>query len=72
MDIIQLDSGKTGTVYAISTTHTLHRIRGLCSKLPYGSESWGVIPIGDGFKQVTIGETHMYVVADNGTVFKYP
>lgn len=68
---MQLDSGKTGTVYAISTTHTLHRMRGLCSKLPHGSKIWNKIPIGAGFRQVTIGDTHMYLVAVNGSVFKY-
>ena len=71
MDILKLDTGKTGTVYAISTAHALYRVRGLCSKLPYGSKSWGLVPIGGGVKHVTIGDTHMYVVANNGTVFKY-
>ncbi|CAB4025276.1 Hypothetical predicted protein, partial [Paramuricea clavata] len=69
-DMAQLDSGATGAVYAISMNHTLYRLNGICWKLPWGTKNWKeVIP--HPFKHVTIGDTHTYIVADNGTVWKF-
>ena len=71
-DIVQLDSGATGSTYGISTNYTLYRISGICSKLPWGQKRWrDLIDFPDKFKHVTIGNTYMYAVRDNGTVVKF-
>jgi hypothetical protein len=71
-DIVQLDSGATGSTYGIGTNDILHRISGICSKFPWGTKRWkDIVNLPEKFKHVTIGDTYMYAVRDNGTVLKF-
>lgn len=67
---MELDSGYTGAVYGISTESVLERVQSICYKLPWGNKKWKEVTAGK-FRHVTVGNTHMYAVADDGTVFKF-
>ncbi|XP_028401058.1 fish-egg lectin-like [Dendronephthya gigantea] len=67
---VQLDSGRTGSVYGIAKNGTLHRLHGICEKVPMGQNIWTEI-LTVRFKHVTVGDTNMYAIAENGTVFKF-
>lgn len=69
-DCIQLDAGKTGSIYAIGKTQNLYRIAEICEKMPLGNKRWNKV-LGAKFKHVTVGDQNMFAVAENGTVFKF-
>ena len=68
--MIQLDSGATGSTYGVTTNYNLVKIRELCMAVPQGARRWNTVLL-DKFKHVTVGDTHMYAIADNGRVFKF-
>ena len=68
-NFIQLDSGLTGSVYAISHEHELYTRLGICAANPTG-EKWAKMQEGK-FKHVTVGYANLIALAENGTIILF-
>ncbi|XP_028398920.1 uncharacterized protein LOC114522442 [Dendronephthya gigantea] len=69
-DFIQLDAGKTGSIYGIGRNQNLYRIAAICEKMPLGHKRW-IKVLNERFTHVAVGDQNMFAVAENGTVFKF-
>ena len=64
---VQLEAGSQGRVYAVSADNGLYHRSGICAIHPTGS-AWKKAK-GLEVKHVTVGDSSLFVIATNGSVF---
>ena len=64
---VQLEAGYQGRVYAVSPDNALYHRIGICAIYPTGS-TWRKVK-GLEVKHVTVGDSSLFVIATNGSVF---